>query len=62
MTSLESVIRTAIAHGVTLCSINGHIDHWLLTCRNKDGEHPGSEEFKAEFERQMGERVDGGIL
>ena len=58
MNSMASVIRTAIQHGVTLCSINGHIEHWLLTCRNEHGEHPGSEEFKAEFERQMGERVE----
>ena len=50
MTSMHSLITCAIQHNLTLCDINGHIGHWIETCRNSSGQRPSTEEFKAAFE------------
>lgn len=56
MSSMLSLIRCAQDHKLTLCDINGHIGHWVKTCRDGSGNHPTTEDFKTAWEAELTRR------
>jgi hypothetical protein len=53
--TLASSIRCAIKAGLKLNDINGHVDEWCRHLRDHSGQRPSSDDFFAEWNRQLAE-------
>ena len=54
--TLQASIACAIANNLTLHDINGHADEWCRHLRNEHGDRPTTDDFFAEWTRQMTEK------
>jgi hypothetical protein len=53
--TMASSIRCAIKAGLKLHDINGHVDEWCRHLRDANGQRPSTDDFFAEWTRQLTE-------
>ena len=53
--TLAKSIRCAIQNGLSLHDINGHAEEWCNHLRNRHGHRPSTDDFFAEWEKQITE-------
>jgi hypothetical protein len=51
--TLQSSVACAIANGLKLHDINGHAEEWAKHLRDANGQRPSTDDFFAEWTRQM---------
>jgi hypothetical protein len=53
--TLASSVRCAIKAGLKLHDINGHAEEWVRHLRDVNGRRPSTDDFFAEWTRQLSE-------